>query len=309
MYRLSFLLCLFVFAGNIAFSQSDSATLVSVNWERTILSPGLVWEEYHFRQNELFHSTQNINFIEILPGQQTACLSVTYSDSLEKTSQLALKKSAFAAINGSFFKMRGADPDYHPALTVVPHSAPSRIDRNRSVVYLRVNDSLISENTWDKEKVRRRHQQGVVSIDSCRVFILNAENNDPEWEKKLNGQDIITTGPVLLVSGKNMKIPDDAFCNDRHPRTAIGKRPDGTIILLVVDGRHAEANGMSMKELQQTLRWIGCTDAINLDGGGSSTLYIKGQPDNGVVNYPTDNKQFDHYGEREVANAILVIPK
>ena len=47
-----------------------------------------------------------------------------------------------------------------------------------------------------------------------------------------------------------------------------------------------------------------CTEAINLDGGGSSTMYIK---DEGVINFPSDNKQHDHEGERPVSNAILVL--
>jgi exopolysaccharide biosynthesis protein len=43
-----------------------------------------------------------------------------------------------------------------------------------------------------------------------------------------------------------------------------------------------------------------------MDGGGSTTMWVKNQPDNGVVNYPSDNKKWDHYGERKVANVILV---
>jgi exopolysaccharide biosynthesis protein len=52
------------------------------------------------------------------------------------------------------------------------------------------------------------------------------------------------------------------------------------------------------------MRWLGCTEAINLDGGGSSTMYIK---DNGVVNYPSDNNRHDHEGQRPVSNAILLL--
>jgi exopolysaccharide biosynthesis protein len=54
---------------------------------------------------------------------------------------------------------------------------------------------------------------------------------------------------------------------------------------------------------------LGCKDAINLDGGGSTTMYIKGQPFDGVVNYPCDNKQFDHYGERSVSNVVMILKK
>jgi exopolysaccharide biosynthesis protein len=65
---------------------------------------------------------------------------------------------------------------------------------------------------------------------------------------------------------------------------------------------------MNLIELQQVMRWLGCVSALNLDGGGSSTMYIKGEPENGVVNYPSDNKKFDHAGEREVANTVLLVP-
>ena len=51
------------------------------------------------------------------------------------------------------------------------------------------------------------------------------------------------------------------------------------------------------------------SDAINLDGGGSTTLWITNYKDNGVVNFPTDNKKWDHEGERKVANVVLLKKK
>jgi exopolysaccharide biosynthesis protein len=50
------------------------------------------------------------------------------------------------------------------------------------------------------------------------------------------------------------------------------------------------------------MSWLGCRDALNLDGGGSSTMVFDGN----IVNHPSDNKKFDHQGERVVANAIVV---
>ena len=61
---------------------------------------------------------------------------------------------------------------------------------------------------------------------------------------------------------------------------------------------------MSLEELQKTISWLGAKHLINLDGGGSTTMYIK---DKGVVNYPSDNKKLDHFGERKVANALLLL--
>ena len=61
--------------------------------------------------------------------------------------------------------------------------------------------------------------------------------------------------------------------------------------------------GMSLFELGVFLRSLKCQQAINLDGGGSTTMWIKSQ---GVVNYPSDNQRFDHSGERKVANVIVI---
>jgi len=56
-------------------------------------------------------------------------------------------------------------------------------------------------------------------------------------------------------------------------------------------------------ELARVMKWLGAEDAMNLDGGGSSALYIKGKS---IVNYPSDNKQFDHEGQRKVANIVYL---
>lgn len=63
------------------------------------------------------------------------------------------------------------------------------------------------------------------------------------------------------------------------------------------------AHGMAIAELSEVMLALGCIQAMNLDGGGSSTAWVK---NHGVVNYPSDNKQFDHNGERRVANAIVI---
>ena len=302
------LLLYIIVTGFCAFGQNDSLALARANWKSKEIAPGIFWKSVRFTKNELFNANESINMVEISPrGAANSKLHIVHSDSLETTSQMARTRNELAAINGSFFKMRGADPDYHPGLNGVPKMEPSKIDRNRSVVYLRENDSLISENIPDKDNTRKRHQQGSIIINKGKLSILRADSADLNWEHAIIGQDILSTGPVMILSGNNQLIPNDAFCNDRHPRTAIAKKPDGTVVLFVVDGRASESAGMSIHELQKTLRWLGCSDAINLDGGGSSTMFIKGQPYSGVVNYPTDNKKFDHEGEREVANVILLI--
>ena len=114
----------------------------------------------------------------------------------------------------------------------------------------------------------------------------------------------------MLIS-RGTDVPqrlDRRFGYARHHRTAIGLKPDGTIILLVADGRSKQnADGMSLPELTRVMRWLGCCDAANLDGGGSSTMYIRNSGTNGIVNHPSDNGRFDPFGQRRVANAILLV--
>jgi exopolysaccharide biosynthesis protein len=295
-------------------SVSVAAQSDSINW---ILNPrhtkkiakGVSWIQIAFTQRQLFDTSQNLNVIEITKKAKRYRLHIVRSDSLEKTSQIAQTHHALAAINASFFKMRGPDPDNRKDLNGVPKLEPSNIGRNRSVVYFRQNDSLITENPNDKDSIRKRNQAGSIVIDNGKLLIVKDDPANLKAERQLKGEDVISTGPVMILGGIDQPIPNDAFCKDRHPRTAIGKKADGTVVLFVVDGRAKESAGFSIPELQQIMRRLGCVDAINLDGGGSTTMYIKDQPFNGVVNYPSDNKKWDHEGEREVANAILLIKK
>ena len=80
--------------------------------------------------------------------------------------------------------------------------------------------------------------------------------------------------------------------------------------LITVDGR-AKGNsaGVSLWEFTKIMHYIGVNDAINVDGGGSTTLYVEGQNENGIVNHPSDNGKFDRKGERSVVNSILFIKK
>lgn len=287
-------------------AQTDSAAFVTANWQVQTLAKGIQWKSFHFENQSLFDACENINLIEISPKQKQYSLHVVHSDSLEPTSQMALRNHALAAINGSFFKMRGIDPDEDKKTDGKPVLERSLLDHNRSVVYLRENNVVIAENI-EKDNKRKRHQQGSIAINKNRVSIVK-DSADINWEHHLKGEDVLSTGPLMILGGIDQKIPNDAFDNDRHPRTAIGKKPDGTTVLLVVDGRSTESAGLSIPELQKIFRWLHCTGAINLDGGGSTTMYVKDQPFKGVVNHPSDNKKYDHEGEREVANALVIIP-
>ncbi|HST08238.1 MAG TPA: phosphodiester glycosidase family protein, partial [Gemmatimonadaceae bacterium] len=85
----------------------------------------------------------------------------------------------------------------------------------------------------------------------------------------------------------------------RHPRTALGfSRDSTTLLILTVDGRSENSGGMTLVELARVMRELGAWQAMNFDGGGSTTMVIEGK----VVNQPSDKE-----GERAVGNALLVV--
>jgi exopolysaccharide biosynthesis protein len=91
------------------------------------------------------------------------------------------------------------------------------------------------------------------------------------------------------------------FATTRHPRTVVGRERDGAIWLITVDGRQpGRAVGMTFVELQDLLGRLDVTDALNLDGGGSTTMVAGGQ----VVNRPSDLT-----GPRAVSDALIVTPR
>jgi len=112
-------------------------------------------------------------------------------------------------------------------------------------------------------------------------------------------QQVVSGHPTLLDDGALVGNPGDPLCTNRHPRTALGLSQDHrTLILLVVDGRRGGAAGMTCEELAGVLRDHGAFDALNMDGGGSSTMWLG---NGGVVNRPSDGR------ERTVANHLAII--
>jgi exopolysaccharide biosynthesis protein len=101
-------------------------------------------------------------------------------------------------------------------------------------------------------------------------------------------------------------MPGTSLVTNTHPRSAVGVRGCHKVIFISVDGRDREAAGMTLYELAELMRLLKCSDAVNLDGGGSTTMWIDGKPFNGVVNMPSDNRKWDHEGERAVANIMIV---
>lgn len=114
-------------------------------------------------------------------------------------------------------------------------------------------------------------------------------------------REVVSGHPSLVVAGARRDNNGDPLCTARHPRTALGINADKTKMwLVVIDGRATNRIGMTCDEMSALFTSLGAYDAVNLDGGGSSSMWLA---NGGVVNYPSDGTQ------RVVANHLAVHAK
>jgi Phosphodiester glycosidase len=139
------------------------------------------------------------------------------------------------------------------------------------------------------------------SLVDLETLYLPVEGQVADWSQ---ARDIVGGAGLLLLDGKvvedwTMEKFTAGFAETRHPRTLIGTHRDGSVWLVTVDGRQpALSHGMTLQELRDLSRRIGLTNALNLDGGGSTTMWAAGR----ILNSPSDAT-----GPRKVSDSILVM--
>ena len=258
----------------------EQAQIKNALWSVHPVITGVVWKYCHF--DSLFNSRQSVTVLDV--DLKDVSSRVEYLDSgFFKTSTRAQEAGAVAAVNGSFFNTK----------------------RGGSVVFFQHEGVVI---TPSNDAPRAYRDNVGFGIDrSGKVSIIRKPASG--WTLMEDYASVLSSGPLLLFDGDTIAQVREKFNTNRHPRTAIGLTRNNHLIAVVADGRSSQAYGMTTSELATVMKALGCTVAMNLDGGGSSTAWVRGQPFNGVVNYPSDNKKFDHEGERAVANCIVFLSR
>ncbi len=137
-------------------------------------------------------------------------------------------------------------------------------------------------------------------------FVKQTSPTDSSTGTLFKTAENITNGvPQLIKNGKieitwEQEKSSKSFVETKHPRTAVAKLKNGKFLIITVDGRSEASGGIGLEGLAEILLQFGATDAMNLDGGGSTTMFLDGK----VVNKPSDKE-----GERKVGDAILVFPR
>ena len=250
----------------------DSTSIVNSNWITTEVKEGIVWRKASI---EAFESKQNIHVVEIDQSKpiETGILYSMPVGTGKRTSAFAAQVNAVVAINGSYYSAGKA-----------------------SIGHLRVNGVDVENGTNWNGRINAS-----LAINNNKVSIHYLGTSDyNQVSKELPGEYVMACGPSLLVNSTYIKTvnPDDSHVLDRHPRTAVGVTSDNKALFVTVDGRQAGgSDGVNLQEFSVIMRALKARNAMNLDGGGSTTMYIKEQ---GVVNNISGSS------ERAVANVLYI---
>ncbi len=278
-----FILRIYLFTGLAVLSGQITAQVDRYNkikWEKEKITSGLIWKSSHTILNDSV--PQNINILFVNLNKRKIFIQYNSEKNIPVSKQAA-PVNAIAAVNGGFFNIKNGG----------------------SATYIRTGGKIIDSDTSRKWS-RNANMTGSVLIKSGSELFINRSMSNQWYNDHPEYNDVLVTGPLLIENADTIKLPETSLVINKHPRTAIGIRSNKKVLLITLDGRTKEAAGMTLNELADLMISLKCWNAVNLDGGGSTTMWINGKPFNGVVNMPCDNKQFDHYGERAVSDILII---
>ena len=257
----------------------DQPMRVSTN---RMLAPGIEYRYHYFEH--LYDGPVAINFL-IIDWNRTATnihLGVVFSGRRrECPSRMADENRALAAVNGG----------YH---TTVDPSVP--------FYQLKIAGRLIPSK-------RSGGAYSIAFSKGCVPYIGPFNTNIlARYDTVLSGDGVAKDGKCCIKPLASESTPAERQ-KRRAPRTMVGQITNQVTILAVADGRTKESLGLSLYEIGDLMVKLGCRSVINLDGGGSSVMYL-GDTEGGVggvVSHPSDNGRFDAKGERRVCDSLMIL--
>lgn len=219
----------------------------------------------------------------------------------ETVMTLAKRHNALAAINGGFWKSDGKPAGVLKIYScwygtpVKPRGAIGWTQNGQRVIIDRILTNYALSDCDDPSHIE------VIPLS------LPLHTTPEEWKEM---EHIVGGTPVLIRDGNVIEdfTPEqtlESFLLNKHPRTAVGIKENGHWIFVVIDGRfQGFFGGMTMKELAELMLQLGCMEALNLDGGGSSIMVMEGS----VISEPCGKLQDAGKNVEAVSDAILVLP-
>ncbi len=150
---------------------------------------------------------------------------------------------------------------------------------------------VVSEGVWRNGSKSGSHQ--VIGFDDQDRLLIGTMTGEEAIAAGV--RDAVAWGPVLIVNGEPMEVGDSG--GGLNPRSAIGQRSDGAVLLLVIDGRQTNSLGASYADIIEIMLEYGAVNAANLDGGTSSSMVYEGEVITNVCSL---------YGERPLPTCFVV---
>jgi hypothetical protein len=298
--------------GTVLEMAKQGGALAAVNGDFTQLSVGRPVHAYA-QDGELLHAPAQAGPVFALSldeqtaflGSPTPIVSITDRDTgrtwrLDRWNQgdpAPGEIAGFSTLGGSLEE----PPEFSCSVRLLPEGKISFDEDTTGVV----RDYLV-ETSGCVEKSMARNGGIVLSAPPATDEAIELLSLAPGTRMRLRWSfgwtgvyDAIGGTPILVQDGKVAVGPcSSQFCR-KNPRTAIGVTANGGILMVVVDGRRPNWSvGLSLRKLAKLMRGLGAVQALNLDGGGSTTMVVE----NEVVNKPSDGHL------RNVSNAVLVLP-
>lgn len=250
------------------------AIVAGAQWDVRSVAEGIQWKSYQF--NNLFETKQFVTILEVDLSKGAKIDLPFVTSGFLKTSEAATQHNALVAFNGSYFNTTSGG----------------------STVFLKKDGKVIKETNSGFNSYR---ENGALTLNSSGTPDIIVKPSSG-WNS-ISEPTALAGGPLLMIGGKELSQLEVDFNVTRHPRTAVGLTADNKLLVIVVDGRASSSRGMSIPELSSFMAALNCVSALNYDGGGSSTAWVKNY---GVVNHPSDNGKFDNEGERGVATVFVI---
>jgi exopolysaccharide biosynthesis protein len=244
----------------------DQNKIATYTWTSTITKPGIIYKSGQF---SLFGSTQRSIHILDITLDASNTLGIGFAASNISTTAMSNNYNAFAGVNAGYFKLSGSY-DKDPYIRIDGAVIQSG-DLNVNSVF--TNSVLIvNENVATVRKFTQDHYNQ--NLIAAAIPVAQAKN-------------MIVCGPMLVTSGKIESLDMSVSHNSSQTaRTGLGVSADGKRVFLVVVDTGGGFTGVNTIQLAKILQALGAVDAMNFDGGGSSTMFVKNQGSNGLVNSP-----------------------
>ena len=253
------------------------STLVFKGAKVEELRPGVKWISTITKwQGE----PRSINIVTV-PKSEIKNLHLTYPSGKVKTSEQCKSADALVGINGQYFDNS---------------SGGTGLARD----FLKIDGTVATQGADGRSST---FASGAFVFTDGVADVIRVRQN--EGARSLTDKNVMVCGPLLIENGKYASLDLSTTHNtDTHPRTAVAVTENGNVLLVTIDGRFpGQAVGMPTPLMQEFFTLLGAKSVLNLDGGGSTTMYIKGK---GMVNHGSDGSNWNNPTERKV-NSIIYL--